>query len=144
MSNLPCIMIAKAAVKDNVNLVLEAQGRGPGRFWMQMRTNGQLGGGVGNQNSVVIVGGTSNAGLVTTGVLTFDGANVVLYRNGVSVYSGAQSGVPDTTTPLALGGLNNNGTVGFFAPADMFNALAINRALTPAEIVNLTNSWGTT
>lgn len=36
MSNLPCIMIAKAAVKDSVNLVLEAQGRGPGNLSRKM------------------------------------------------------------------------------------------------------------
>lgn len=36
MSNLPCIMIGKASVKDNINLVLEAQGRGPGSLSRKM------------------------------------------------------------------------------------------------------------
>jgi hypothetical protein len=36
MSGLPCIMIAKAAVRTNVNLVLEAQGRGPGSLSRKM------------------------------------------------------------------------------------------------------------
>lgn len=36
MSNLPCIMIGKAADKDDINLVLEAQGRGPGNLSRKM------------------------------------------------------------------------------------------------------------
>lgn len=36
MSGLPCIMIAKAGPHTNVNLVLEAQGRGPGNLSRKM------------------------------------------------------------------------------------------------------------
>jgi hypothetical protein len=36
MSNLPCIMVAKAAAKTDINLVLEAQGRGPGNLSRKM------------------------------------------------------------------------------------------------------------
>ena len=103
--------------------------------------SGLLGGVVGSQNSVIINGGPDIRGVIGTNVLTYDGSTVKLYRNGTKVYEGAQVGTPTTTVPVRLGAYNDNGTPAGYADVDFYKALAINRALTPAEIVKLTNAW---
>ena len=60
---------------------------------------------------------------------------------GASVFSGAKSGVIGTASPLRTGATNDGGSPANFWNGDIYNALAINRALTPAEVLNLSNYW---
>lgn len=98
-------------------------------------------GAVGAQSSGTITGGTSITGLVVTGVITCDGTTVKLYLDGAEIYSGAQSGVPNTTRGIALGCYNNDNSLSSFMTGDIMDALAINRALTPAEVARLSTYW---
>lgn len=72
-----------------------------------------------------------------------DGTTASLIQNGAIVASQAQAGAPTTAFPIALGFVNNSGTPAGWGNSDIYKALAINRALTPAEIVKLTNYWNT-
>jgi len=100
-----------------------------------------LGAGVGNQAASVITGGPDISGITVVGVLVYNAVTVTLYLNGVAVYTGARSGTANTTIPIMVGALNNNGLAASFASVDIYQALAINRALTPAEVLKLTNAW---
>jgi hypothetical protein len=75
------------------------------------------------------------------GVVTCDGSTVKLFWNGVQCYSGTLSGTINTAFAIIVGAFNNAGAPQVFAAGDLYNALAINRALTPAEALNLSNNW---
>jgi hypothetical protein len=85
------------------------------------------------------------SGVVCVGVLVVSGGSALtLYLNGAPAATGNTVGAVNTTVPLRIGAYNSNGTAIVPISADIYNVLAINRALTPAEVINLTNSWGTT
>jgi len=149
--NLLTTLVPSAAMTLAVKLKVPAAGPGvklfmgathPGEHcYLGMVNSGALGAGVGSQTIGTLVGGVSCAGQTGVAVLTYDSTTVKLYWNGAQVYSGATSGDPDGATPLRLGARNNGGTADLFADADIYKALAINRALTPAEVLKLTNAW---
>ena len=76
-----------------------------------------------------------------SGGVTWDGTTVKLYLDGAEVYSEPQVGAVSGAIPAMLGALNANGTASAFWDGRISNALAVDRALTPTEITNLTNEW---
>ncbi|RWO22825.1 hypothetical protein [Mesorhizobium sp.] len=100
--------------------------------------SGFIGGSVGAATSTAINGGVDVRGLLGVYVLTWDAVNSLLYRNGVLVNTTARSGAVNTTIPFRIGARNDNGTPALFADADIYYAIAINRVLTPTEILKLT------
>ena len=105
---------------------------------------GQLLGHVGSQTGSTIVGGSDLVGQRAVGALTYDGATVNLYANGVNIYSGAQVGTPTTLRPFRIGsGTLSDGTAESWIAADFYQAAAIQAALTPAEIDSILNFWST-
>ncbi|PAQ00909.1 LamG domain-containing protein [Mesorhizobium mediterraneum] len=107
-------------------------------------SSGFIGGSVGTATSTTINGGVDVRGVLGVAVLTWDAAFSVLYWNGVAVNTTARAGSVNTTIPFRIGARNDNGTAALFADADIYHALAINRAITPNEVLYLTNGWGTT
>lgn len=104
---------------------------------------GTIGGGVGDQNWDVIrsPSGDDRNNLII-GVLTASAADGVrIYRNAVQVYAGALSGTPAGSLPFRIGASNSGSGAAAFLFGDIYQALAINRALTPAEVLKLTNAW---
>lgn len=83
----------------------------------------------------------SRAGVLGTIGIRWTGAVVDLLVDGAVAATQAQSGSPNTTVPLRIGAFNANGSPSNYSAADLYNALAINRALTPAEALNLSNYW---
>lgn len=82
----------------------------------------------------------------TTGIaaVVVDATNVTLFWNGVSVYGPvAKAGTSLNAFPMRVGAANLNGSAVNLFLGDIYQILAINRALTPSEILQLTNSWGT-
>ena len=95
------------------------QDAGGNRFLFGINSSdGTLGGGVGAQSLSTIKGSTDLRGTTVIVGLSCDGSTVKLFHAGAEVYSAAQSGAPNTTVPLRIGALNNNGTAAnFFAGA---------------------------
>lgn len=110
--------------------------------WLAAQS-GVIGAGVGSQIGSIINGGPSIVGVKTVGAVVYNGTTVKLYNNGAEVYNAAQAGSSPSTQPYRLGALSTSGSASSFYLGDLYNALAINRALTPTEILNLTNAWGT-
>lgn len=106
--------------------------------------NGLLAGAVGADSTTTIKGGSDIRGATGVGALVYNPSGVMLYWNGASIYTGALNGTPNTSVPLRLGAFNDNGTASTFADADIYHALAIQKALTADEIAAITNLWGTT
>ena len=106
-------------------------------------STGKLGGGVGAQNTTTITGGSDIRNTTGVAVLTWDGSTVNLYWNGVQLYTGAQSGTPDTAIPIRLGAFNDNGVASSFFAGDIYQALAIQAAITPGEVAALSAYWST-
>jgi len=96
---------------------------------------------IGNVGSATSAGTSDIRGVTGVGVLVFDASTSKLYWNGSQIDSGPRSGSVNTTVPFRIGCRNTSGTGSIFADADIYKILAINRALTPAEIVKLTNAW---
>ncbi|MCW1932597.1 LamG domain-containing protein [Pararhodobacter zhoushanensis] len=111
------------------------------RALLALDANGRVSGGVGANSANVIFGGPDLGSDWHTGALLWDGTTDRLYVDGAEVYSGAQSGSTINGLGMAVGALNSSGTPVFFFPGPISNVLAINRALGPAEIVNLHNNW---
>lgn len=129
----------------NATVLMGCIGAGTQRLSLGFTVAGVLAGSLGNQFSSTILdaGAVDRSGQRLRAALTCDGTTVRLYANGVQVYSGAQSGAPATDQDIAVGAYNNAGAIQSFSNADMYKALAIKKALTAAEIVAITNEWGT-
>ena len=96
---------------------------------------------IGNVGSATSAGTSDIRGVTGVGVLVFDASTSKLYWNGSQIDSGPRSGSVNTTVPFRIGCRNTSGTGSIFADADIYQALAINRALTPSEVLKLTNAW---
>jgi hypothetical protein len=108
---------------------------------LQLETNAsdQLEVRVGSDGARAMAGSILN--VVGVYGIRLNGVNVDTIRDGAIAQTYPQVGAPTTTTPIRIGAFNNAGTASNFFPGDIYNALAINRALTPAEILNLSNYW---
>jgi len=116
------LMGARNASTDDVILVLAADGR----ILANVGTGANL------------TGGSNRAGQTAIAVLTWDGTTVNLYSDEGLLASQSQSGSVTIANAVALAA---SSVASLFASVDIYQALAINRALTPAEIVKLTNAW---
>jgi len=116
---------ARNASTDDVILVLEADGR----ILANVGTGANL------------TGGSNRAGQTAIAVLTWDGTTVNLYSDEGLLASQSQSGSVTIADAVALAA---SSVASLFASVDIYQALAINRALTPAEITKLTNAWSNT
>jgi len=122
-------------------VMIGSQGATDGRCFMGLAADGSLAGGIGTQGTTTIKDTVDVRNVWTTGVLTWDGSTVTLYRDGVQVYSAAQSGTVNTTVNFDHGALNANGTRSAFWAGSIGAALAVNRVLTPAEVAGLHKLW---
>ena len=113
---------ARNASTDDVILVLEADGR----ILANVGTGANL------------TGGSNRAGQTAIAVLTWDGTTVNLYSDEGLLASQSQSGSVTIANAVALAA---SSVASLFASVDIYQALAINRALTPAEVLKLTNAW---
>ncbi len=95
-------------------------------------------------SSSTLVGSTDIRGQTVTAFAVCDGTNTFLYVDGNLVALEARSGTINTTVPMMLGCTNNAGVAAGFADVDLYHALAIKKALTAAEIAEITDLWGTT
>lgn len=114
---------------------------GSGRCFLAMSGSGRLAAGIGLNGTSVIFGGPDIRGEDHVGAVTWDGSTVKLYLDGVEVYSAAQSGAVNTTVPILEGALNLDGLVGAFWDGTISDAVPIDRALTPEEILNTVTKW---
>lgn len=112
-----------------------------GRFQLAVDTSGQICAGVGANSTTGHVIATDRRGQTGVVALVEDGTNVKLYWNGVEGNSAARNGAPETATPYRIGGNNGNGTAGAFFGGSIYQALAIQAAITPAEALSLSNYW---
>lgn len=112
---------------------------GAGTSRLYLGTNsGVLAALVGSGTALLGTAALSESGVF--GVMN-DGTTASLIQNGAIVASQAQAGAPTTAFPIALGFVNNSGTPSGWGNSDIYKALAINRTLTPAEVLKLTNAW---
>lgn len=112
------------------------------RCYLSVNAAGKLGGGVGAQSDTTIQGTTTIDNVTGVGILTFDGATVKLYWEGVEEYSAAQSGDPaGGAGAFTLGAWNNNGVPADFLVGDISDALILDRAIDATEAANLTTYW---
>lgn len=133
-----------AGTADAVNDILMGSiGVSNGRCYIGTDSAGRLSGGIGTQGSGTIFGGDDIRGVVGVNALSWDGTTVKLFRDGATIYEDAQSGAVNTTTPIHVGALNNNGTSTSFADMDSSRVLYIAKALTAAQIAAITTKWGT-
>jgi hypothetical protein len=123
-------------------VAIGSQPASDGRCYIGLASDGSLAGGIGTQATSVIKGSADVRTDWVTGVLTWDGSTVTLYQDGTSVYSAAQSGAVSTTIDLTVGALNNNSTAIAFLDGDIARALVIDRAITSAEVTDLSTLWG--
>lgn len=131
----------KATATASNKIIIGAGDTSTGWCTIEVRSNGLVGGRLGTQTSAVITGGADVHDLVGVVAMTYDASTVTLYWNGVQVYQAARSGTPATASPFMLGAANNAGAGAGFYAGDEYYALAIQKALTPAEILAITNQW---
>lgn len=132
----------KAKIGSGSKVIMGCQtGTDVGNLFMNTSGGGLLAGGYGTVAAAALTGGSSILGQTGVGILTGDGSTLCLYWNGTLISTQPQAGSPTSSVPITIGCRNQNGTPAFFADADFHKALAIKRALTPAEVLNLTNNW---
>ncbi|TIN09787.1 LamG-like jellyroll fold domain-containing protein [Mesorhizobium sp.] len=131
----------RGIVTSASKVVISARTSAANAVEMLTNSSGFLGASVGSQNSATYHGGVDIRGQLGVNVLTWDATTVKLYRDGVQVYSGARAAAIPTTIPYRIGARNDNGTPTTFADAGVYQALALNRVMTPDEIAGLTEYW---
>lgn len=143
-SSFTLLVKPKVAISGSARVFLGCDaGAGTGRMFIAQTAAGLISGGVGLQSTTIIYGGSDVQGATGVAALTCDGSTVRLYWNGSEIYSGAQSGAPTTSIPVAVGCNNSNGTPSTFSNADIYYALGIKKRLPQAQIAAITNKWGT-
>ena len=143
-SNTAMTLIAKVkpgATAAN-RMAIGSNAGGTARCFLGFDTGGLVVGGVGTDSLSTIKGSTNRNGAVSVIALVAD-TGVKLYEQGVQTYSGAKNGSINTTQAFDVGGVNADGTSSLFFENDVYFALAIQKALTAAEIAAITNLWGT-
>lgn len=119
------------------------------RCFMGRTGAGLVCGGVGDVSNNVIVGGSSITGLTGVMALSADGATVCLYwfpntGGGGQIHTSAQSGTLGTTTALRLFSTNQGGVPNFYDTSPHRFDMAIQAALSAAEISQIANYWNAT
>lgn len=138
-------LLAKAMVPGSNVTNVRVLGSIPGasdRARLTLNSAEVLQGAVGNQQEIDIFdpSNTSRSNAIGVMGLSWSGAQVGLYWNGVQIYDGAQSGGTNGNTyGLGVGALNNAGSMVNFMLGDIYHAIAIKKALTPAEILAASN-----
>ncbi|WP_127109961.1 LamG-like jellyroll fold domain-containing protein [Pararhodobacter zhoushanensis] len=112
-----------------------------GHARLVLDSSGRLAAGVGLQSASVLSAGPDLRNAWHAGAVSWDGTTVKLYLDGSEVYSDAQVGSVNTTVDMAIGALNSGGTATGFWSGQISDALVIDRAATPAEILKLHNHW---
>lgn len=136
-------LIAKFTVGAS-GAVRSVVGGGTGdRLRLSVDSSGQLAAGIGGHGEATIFRSGSLVGQTGVGAVTADGSTVKLYWNGVQAYSAAQLATFVTTVPIAVGAYNNTGTPGVFFNSNIYAAAAVSRVLSAAEIMTVSNTWGT-
>lgn len=154
--------LAWDATDDALTTSFQANGSGLTMAVAMRTSNNQvmLGGGITTGNKRAYIG-LDNSGFVNVGwgtavnegandrrntditiVVTGDGTGRDVWINGVLTTWGAVSGAPDGTGGgVALGALNNNGTLSNYASGRLYAALARNKRSNPAEIAFITSQF---
>lgn len=134
-------LIAKINGSAASRVAIGSQPASDGRCYLGLDASGRLAAGIGTQGTATIFGGSDIRNTTAVGAVTWDGSTVKLYSDGAEIYSAAQSGAVATTVKMLIGALNANGTAAAFWDGTVGESIAIDRALTPTEIINLTNAW---
>lgn len=135
------LAVAFNSATGNAALTGGGDSAGSRRAFIGLNSLGYLGGGWGAHSfaNIVATVGVDIRSQDHVGILVADASTVDLYLDGVLVYTGAASGsASGTTSPVALGCLNNGGTPASFSAMRGYAALALNRRATPAEIALIT------
>lgn len=124
-------------------VAIGSQGASNGRAFIALAADGSLAAGIGADSTSTIKGTVDDRAAWVTGIVTWDGTTVNLYRNGVSVYSGAQNGAVNTTVPFMLGCLNNNATASAFWDGDIGASTVLDYAMSASAARSLSSKWST-
>jgi hypothetical protein len=112
------------------------------RFYLGLNISGFLRAGYGT-NGDIITGALDLRNQQGTAIVTHDASNVSLYWNGSLVGSAAVAGTHSKTIglPLGIGRSGSTGATGSPYLGDMYQSAAIQAALTPTEIAQLSSYW---
>ena len=122
-----------AVVSSNTHVIYGAV-MGGGRSYVAF-SNGEFSAGVGSHvtSTIRIAGAVSGAVVVAS--LAYDGARVVLRRDGITGYDAPQSGSAAPGFAAALGGMNRAGSVDSFFKGSVHALIDMGRLLTATEQV---------
>lgn len=113
----------------------------PNRCYLGIKATNTIGAAIGAVTETTFTGAANVLNQTVVAVFTTDGVNDILYVNGVQVASIPISGTPVNANAIFVGAVNTSGTPGSFIAGSFYKALAIARALTPAEVVSISNYW---
>jgi hypothetical protein len=130
-------------------VVLGAQASSSTRAYLAVNTSGALCGGWGTDGTSTIVDGdgTNLFGVDCVVLIWSDGATVELWLGTAAggirrVYTGPVNGSPTTTIAIALGALNNNGSLASYFGGRLYASAAVQRAIGEADKRGLIRSLG--
>lgn len=115
-------------------VIMGSQPASDGRSYLATNADGKLAAGVGEDGTSTIFGGDDIRDERHVFGLRHNGNNVVLNVDKTKVYDDDQNGAANTTVPIRVGGLNNNGTAGDWMGMGMEALIAVNRHITDAEM----------
>lgn len=114
---------------------------GSGRLGLGINTDGQVGFGIGATSPTVAKGGGDKLGQRVVVGVSCDGTTMRGFVDTAEVYTGAQSGSPDTATGLRLGASNPNaGSPANFYSGSIEKLLSGRDALTLATYLQIRNA----
>ncbi len=116
------------------------QGASNGRGYIGIDASGYAAAGIGADGMSTIVGNVDIRNTRVLHLVKWDGSQVVMKVNNATIYTGALNGAPNTTIPLRIGALNNNGTAASFLAGKAKMFYALDRFTTDAEDTGLFNS----
>ncbi|ATC34177.1 hypothetical protein CA606_18580 [Caulobacter vibrioides] len=112
---------------------------GSGHLMLGVRTNGRLGGGVGNQGTETIVGTTDLSGQRVIAGLSCNGSTVRLFVNDAEVYTGAQVGLAASAFTLPVGGLSTADAMSNFFGGHIKRLIVAQKSLDLAQFQAIRN-----